>query len=75
VSSPGLNRRLVKPEHFERFAGEKVKLKLLRPVEERRNFKSRLLGIKDDKVMVEDSGRKFEIPLKDIDVARLVPEF
>jgi ribosome maturation factor RimP len=74
VSSPGLNRRLVKAEHFERFAGEQVKIKLRLPLDERRNFKSRLLGFKNDKVLVEEDGKTYEIPLQDIDVARLVPE-
>jgi ribosome maturation factor RimP len=65
---------LSKAEHFERFAGERVKIKLRIPLEERRNFKSRLLGFKDDKVLVEEDGKTYEIPFKDIDVARLVPE-
>lgn len=74
VSSPGLNRRLTKAEHFERFAGERVKLKLKTPHEDRRNFKSRLLGFKDDKVLVEDDGITYAIPLKNIDVARIMPK-
>ncbi len=74
VSSPGLNRRLVKAEHFERFAGEQVKIKLRKPLDERRNFKSRLLGFKDGKVLVEEDGATYAIPFKDIDTARIVPE-
>ena len=74
VSSPGLNRRLVKAEHFERFAGETVKIKLRRPLGQRRNFKSTLVGFKDDKVVVNEDGEDFEIPFADIDTARLVPQ-
>ena len=46
VSSPGLDRRLVKATHFERFAGERVKVKLKRLVDGRRNFKGRLVPAK-----------------------------
>ncbi|MEC9375104.1 MAG: ribosome maturation factor RimP [Pseudomonadota bacterium] len=74
VSSPGLNRRLIKAEHFQRFSGEKVKIKLHIPFEDRRNFKSKLLGFKDDKVLVDDDGITYAIPMNVIDSARLIPE-
>ena len=32
VSSPGIERDLVRPEHFEAYIGEKVKVKMIRPV-------------------------------------------
>ena len=38
VSSPGLNRPLTKPEHFERYVGHEVKVRTAQPVEGRRNF-------------------------------------
>ena len=39
VSSPGLDRKLTKPEHFRRFMGEEVKVTLRFPLEGRRNFR------------------------------------
>ncbi len=36
VSSPGLNRKLTRPEHFEAYLGEPVKVKLIRPLEDKR---------------------------------------
>jgi ribosome maturation factor RimP len=38
VSSPGIDRPLTKPEHFERFIGHEVKVRVAEPVEGRRNF-------------------------------------
>jgi ribosome maturation factor RimP len=39
VSSPGLDRKLTKPEHFQRFLGELVRVKLRFPLAGRRNFR------------------------------------
>lgn len=38
VSSPGVERELVKPEHFEKMCGQKVKVKLIRAVDGKREF-------------------------------------
>lgn len=75
VSSPGLDRRLAKPAHFERFAGNKVRIRLKRLVDGRRNYNGQLLGYKDPNVLVEEGQESFAIPLQEIDSARLVPEF
>lgn len=76
VSSPGLNRRLVKPEHFERFAGSRVKVKLKRLVEGRRHFsKAKLVGFEDANVLLREGKEQFAVPLKDIDTARVVPDY
>lgn len=78
VSSPGLDRLLLKADHFQRFAGEKVKIKLKWLVEGRRNIAARLLGVKDDQVLVDEQQASREhtayaIPLAAIERARLVP--
>jgi len=75
VSSPGLNRRLVKAAHFERFAGSKVKMKLKRLYEGRRNFKGRLVGYEEPNVIVKEGKDTFAIPFQEIDSARVVPDF
>jgi ribosome maturation factor RimP len=38
VSSPGLERELTRPEHFERYKGERIKVRLIRPVNSQRDF-------------------------------------
>ena len=75
VSSPGLSRRLVKAQHFERFAGNRVKVKLKRLLEGRRNFKAELVGIENDNVLLKEGELDFSIPLQEIDMARVVPKF
>ena len=75
VSSPGLNRRLVKAEHFERFAGENVRVKLKRLFEGRRNFKAKLIGYVEPNVVLQEGQAKFLIPLQEIDTARVVPKY
>ncbi|HEX6998665.1 MAG TPA: ribosome maturation factor RimP [Gammaproteobacteria bacterium] len=73
VSSPGLDRRLRTPAHFERFAGEPVKVELREPQEGRRRLTGTLAGIEGDTVLLEADGRTWRLRLRDISVARLVP--
>jgi ribosome maturation factor RimP len=76
VSTPGLNRRLVKAEHFERFTGSRVKVKLKRIYEGRRQFnKAKLVGFEDSNVLLQEGKEKFAVPLQEIDTARVVPDF
>lgn len=73
VSSPGLDRKLTKPEHFQRFTGEDVRVKLRFPVEGRRNFRGALRAADEDTIEVEVDGKSHRLPLATIESARLVP--
>jgi ribosome maturation factor RimP len=75
VSSPGLDRPLFVAEHFARFAGEQVKIRTLSPHGGRRKFSGELKGIDADIVTISMDGEEFQIPLGDIDSARLVPQY
>jgi ribosome maturation factor RimP len=75
VSTPGLDRRLVKAQHFERFAGSRVKVKLKRLIDGRRNLRAELVGIADSNVLLREGESEFSIPLQEIDTARVVPNF
>jgi ribosome maturation factor RimP len=75
ISSPGMDRPLFTPEHFERFQGALARIQLTRPIDGRRRFKGRLLGMAGDKVLLADGDERFELPFDSIDRARLVPEF
>ena len=75
VSSPGLARPLFTPEHFRRFSGHKVRLKLDLPVDGRRNITGVLVGCEDDEVVVLEDGGERRLPLAAIGRAQLVPEF
>ena len=77
VSSPGLDRPLVKPSHYERFVGSQVKVQLMAPkAGGRRKFAGVLKGLKDGQVVVEtaDAGT-VELALDQIERARLVPDY
>lgn len=73
VSSPGFDRRLRKLEHFERFSGERAKVELRDPLEGRRNFTGRLVGVEGSSVLLEVDGELTRLPFGDIAVARLAP--
>lgn len=75
VSSPGINRPLIKEAHFLRFLGENVKVSIFSPISNssnQRNFSGILLSCKDKTIEIEDktSGRVF-IPLEGIVKANL----
>jgi ribosome maturation factor RimP len=74
VSSPGLDRPLFTAEHFQRFAGHPVRLRLTIPMEGRRHFSGTLQGLRDDHVVLLVDGVEVELPLAKIDKANLVPE-
>lgn len=78
VSSPGLDRPLKKPEHFQKALGKKVKVKTFGPIGEppRKNFSGVLSGATGQDVTVEVEGAgAFKIPLKEIAKANLEFEF
>ena len=75
VSSPGLTRPLKKPEDYNRFRNQLVKIKLFQPLDGRRNFKGTLLGLEVETVRVEADGQVFEIPLQSIAKANLEIDF
>jgi len=72
VSSPGLERPLVKPQDYERFSGRKARLKLRRPLEGRKKYTGLLRGTRNESVLLElDGGEMAEIPLETISRANL----
>ena len=73
VSSPGLDRKLTKVEHFQRFEGETLKVTMRFPIEGRRRFRGTLVSSNDENIVVEVDGESHSLPLTMIDTARLVP--
>jgi len=74
VSSPGLDRPLFAAEHFQRFAGRQVNVRLVAPINGRRKVRGVLQGMKDDEVVLDVDGEVISVPLSAIDKANLVPE-
>jgi len=89
VSSPGLDRKLVKAADFARFTGSRMKLMTRQPVNNNRHFEGRLESFengrltldlsaashKSRKKMGDAAGKKIEIEFANVERANLVPEF
>jgi len=73
VSSPGLDRKLTKVEHFQRFVGEVVKVQMRFPIAGRRRFRGTLVSLDKENIVVEVDGKSHSLALATIDTARLVP--
>src|SRR2546426_8423161 len=72
VSSPGLDRKLVKEGDYARFEGKLARIQTRIPLNQQRVFRGRLQGLHDGKVRLElRSGSTLDIPLDVIDEARL----
>ncbi len=76
VSSPGVERPLVRPRDYERFAGETVRVRGYGPLAPgRRELEGRLLGLggpEGKAVALEVAGERIEVPIASIASARLV---
>lgn len=72
VSSPGIDRPLMRREDYERFLGFEAKLELSSPIEGRKRFRGRLMGLADDRLSVNLGAEVVELPLKAIARAKLV---
>ena len=71
VSSAGADRALKKPEHFEKFRGEEVEVKLYRPREGRKEFVGRLQNYQDGAVTLEINGDETVFTKQEIALVRL----
>ena len=74
VSSPGIDRPLVRRSDFERWAGHVAKVELARPLDGRKRFRGVLAGLDGDRVGIrmDDATTPAWLPLADIGEARLV---
>ena len=76
VSSPGLDRKLINKDHFDKFLGKTIKIKLKTKLQDRKNFKGKLLNRIKNIITIQDHDNKeIEIDLKLIDICRIVPVF
>jgi ribosome maturation factor RimP len=71
VSSPGLTRPLKKERDFVRYRNQIIKVKTVDPIENRRQFKGKLLGISEDRIEIEMGRKVFQIPLSNVAKANL----
>ncbi|MDO4399566.1 MAG: ribosome maturation factor RimP [Coriobacteriia bacterium] len=71
VSSPGIDRPLRTPEHFERFAGDTAVIVLRGPYEGRSKWTGKLKGFEDGHVLLEVDGIVERLPYEDIKKANI----
>jgi ribosome maturation factor RimP len=72
VSSPGIERKLIKPQDYERFRGKKARLTLRDAVEGRRNWEGTLAGFDEGAVSLEtEPGKTRQFPFTQIQKANL----
>ena len=72
VSSPGLDRPLVKLADFERFAGFEIRVETAVSIGGRRRFRGRLIGVADDQVRITVDETEVSLPFADIARAKLL---
>ena len=53
VSSPGVERKLLKPQDYQRFQGKRAKVTLREPLEGRRNWEGTLAGLEDGLIRLD----------------------
>lgn len=75
VSSPGLERPLREPRHFERSLGQRVKLKTTEPHEGRRAHEGALISTDAEAIVIAAEGGELRVPYADIASARTVFEW
>jgi ribosome maturation factor RimP len=90
VSSPGLDRKLVRPADYQRFTGSLVKVMTREPVEGSRHFQGRLEGFQQDLLTLDlgvsrktskrgsrsepPASHRVDIELRNVERANLIPE-
>lgn len=70
VCSPGIERELTRPEHFVKMTGEKIKIKLYKAIDGKKEFVG-ILRSADDVIVLEVDGTELKFTLKDISKANL----
>lgn len=73
VSSPGWDRPLVKPEHFERFLGERAAIQLGMAMQGRRKFTGEITQVDGRQIVITVDGEAVSIDFDQIEKARLAP--
>jgi ribosome maturation factor RimP len=72
VSSPGIDRPLTRLADFARWAGHEAKIELHAPMDGRKRFRGKLLGLESQDVVIEAQNQRHAIPFKQIAEAKLV---
>jgi len=74
VSSPGVERPLTKPDHYQRFVGRRARIRTARPVDGARTITGELVGASDDEVTIAATDGVIAIAYDNITRSHLVEE-
>ena len=72
VSSPGIDRPLVRLEDYDRFAGFDARVESRTPVVDRKKFSGVLKGTDGDDILIDVDGEIYEVPFVEIHRAKLI---
>lgn len=72
ISSPGIDRPLVRAKDYERFAGHVAKVEMRGLIDGRRRFEGRIVGYADGEVRLDTDNGEVSLPLNDINQAKLL---
>jgi ribosome maturation factor RimP len=72
VSSPGIDRPLIRPQDYVRFAGFEAKLETRAPIDGRKRFRGRLMGLEGDRVRIATAEGESLLPIGEVQRAKLV---
>lgn len=72
VTSPGIDRPLVRQEDFERFAGFEARIEAHEPIEGRKRFRGQLLGVEGGEIRIRLAEGEQRIPYRSVRKAKLV---
>jgi ribosome maturation factor RimP len=75
VSSPGVERTLREPRHFERSIGRKLKVKTVAPVEGQRVHVGALVSADAEAIVIASEGGELRVRYADVASARTVFEW
>jgi len=75
VSSPGMDRPLYTAEHYSRYIGEQVNLRLRLARDGRRRFKGTILAVDGDEVRIAADDKDYLLAIDSIDKANIIPRF
>ena len=70
VCSPGIERELTRPEHFGKVVGKKIKIKLYKALEGKKEFTGTLVSV-NEKLTLKTDEQEFVFELKEISKANL----
>ncbi|WP_416305171.1 ribosome maturation factor RimP [Neptunicella sp. SCSIO 80796] len=75
VSSPGMERPLFKEAHYQQVVGQVIQVKLMVPMDNRRNFKGKLVSCDAGTIVVEVDGQNYQLAIANINKGNVVAIF